>query len=502
MADNTPSNAPKDIGKLPEEETASEMPDGIVTPEGGETRLVIDFDSLLDQNAAEFEKKRIEAGIPEGGDLDNPPGDEEKQAEADRLQKQREADEEKERQEEEQRQAAERQQSSGGETAEQKAQREAAEKAEADKKAREQQAPKSAEEIERQKRDSDLDDLEKQVETHVKPTTRKIIDNFKDNAKKARDEAAQARAELKSLQSQLEEAKKSGVPKEVQDEIALLRERVRSVDASQDPAIVKKYEEPIKKNTEFVVDTLVKRGLSPDQGEMLKKGPLTMSRLKSVIDSIETGVGADGKQYTPDPDTADQLREAIRDNARLAKSRSEEITQWQQTYEVRQKQQQENVKKEIDDTNARANERVGKVIARFDFLQKPKDPEANDAPAVKAQKLKAIEEHNSEVLRFAEALKKDTATIKDAIVTAREGVLIREIVVPRLESRLAAALKEVEALRADKGRLRKAGEMARTTSPTPKATEPKETDEDAGLSGDDPFGSVIDSLAGKLVNKS
>jgi hypothetical protein len=490
MAD-APANAPTDIGKLAEEETG-ELVDGVLDQGAGEHHTPVDFDSLIDKSAAELMKKDPNAGAAGEGQ-----SEEDKQAAADALQKQREETEAAEAQAEKERLAAEARE---GETPEEKTAREATEKVEADRIAAE-EAQKNKQTDAQKARDADLDKLDSDVGEHVKPTTRKIIDSFKTNARKARDEAETARAETTALRAQLEEAKKGGVPKEIEGELTALRDRVREVDALQDPAIIEKYQ---------ILDTLAKAGMKQPEIDVLKKRGLTVGTIKQYIDFIDAGrgpdtIGPDGKkvaaiQHTPDPDTAESLREALRDNARLAKARDAEIDTWRAGHATRSQQQSEQIKQRAEATNRRAQDEVGKYVAEYDFLQKPSEPLANDPPAVKKVKQDAITAHNAAINLYAEAVKRDTGTVGDAYVHARVGVLLRDVVVPNLKKQRDALSKKLAEAEGELAKIKKAGSMSRTVSPAPRAPKEGEGNEPE-VNQDDPFGGIIDSLASSAAAK-
>lgn len=347
-------------------------------------------------------------------------------------------------------------------------------------------------------RDSDLNKFESGLDPHTKPKTRKIIDGIKAEATKARDraEAAEkARSELETKAADLEKRVSSTkLPDDVDKELSSLRDTVRQLNIERDPSIVTKYDAKIEANTSLVLDTLKKAGLPDTAVAELKKSGIRLNNVKAYIDMLDTGRGADGKQYTPDPEAAAALREALVDNGRLSKAKDAEISEWKTNWESRQKTQQVDQQKYIEEANQRQSKAVLEHASKFDFLKPPPEPVDSDSPAIKKDKEKARVAFNGLVTQYSEAIKKETADPISQLIAAKVGIMYRDLVVPRLQEKAATLEARIKELEGRVSANKQAGSVSRTVSPTPVKTAPKKYDPADDINDDDPFGSVLDSL--------
>ena len=342
---------------------------------------------------------------------------------------------------------------------------------------------------------AEIAELEKKIGPHASPKTKEQFNKVKEVAYKERAEREKIALELKQAREELEKAKTNTVPKELQDEIQQLRDKVRQFDASADPAIVNKYDKVINENTDSIIKTLTDAGLPKEHAETLKKNGVTLSNLKPYLDTLDTGKGADGKQYDADPDTAEAIRERLRENMRLSKDKDREITDWRNNFETRQKQAEETQKQSVAEAEKRLATEFQNHISKWDFLKKPADVLETDAPAIRKQKEQAIKEFNDTALKFSDSIKKETSTALDAQIAARTGILYRDFVAPKLASQLQTANKEIEALRTQINNMKKAGSVSKTIgTPKPAAAPKKE------ISLSDGFEDIIDSVASEAFN--
>lgn len=346
----------------------------------------------------------------------------------------------------------------------------------------------------------EIAEIESKLGQHTSPKTKQLFSEVKNLAVKERAEREKVAKELEETRKQIEELKKTtqSVPKEVEQEIQQLRDKVRQFDANADPAIINKYDSVISKNNESIIKTLTDAGLPEAHAAELKKKGVSLSTLKQYLDTLETGKGADGKQYEPDPDTAERIRESLRENMRLTKDKEREIESWKSNYEERTKKAEEEQKSSVEQATQRLNKEFETHIGQWDFLKKPADVADNDAPAIRKQKEEAIKAFNDTALKYADAIKKETTNPLDAQIAARIGILYRDHVAPALKSRLSDAQKEIEALRSQVASMKKAGSATRSVGTVaPRAAQAKE------VSVGDGFDDILDNMTQQaLANRS
>jgi hypothetical protein len=346
----------------------------------------------------------------------------------------------------------------------------------------------------------EIADIESKLGQHTSPKTKQLFAEVKNLASKERAEREKVSKELEETRKQIEELKKTtqSVPKEVEQEIQQLRDKVRQFDANADPAIINKYDSVISKNNESIIKTLTDAGLPESHAAEIKKKGVSLSSLKQYLDTLETGKGADGKQYEPDPDTAERIRESLRENMRLSKDKEREIESWKSGYEERTKKTEEEQKNSVEMATQRLNKEFETHIGQWDFLKKPSDVNDNDAPAIRKQKEDSIKQFNETALKYAESIKKETSNPLDAQIAARIGILYRDHVAPALKSRLSDAQKEIETLRSQVASMKKAGSATRSVGTvSPRASQAKE------VSIGDGFDDILDNMTQEaLANRS
>ena len=346
----------------------------------------------------------------------------------------------------------------------------------------------------------EIADIESKLGQHTSPKTKQLFAEVKNLASKERAEREKVSKELEETRKQIDELKKTtqSVPKEVEQEIQQLRDKVRQFDANADPAIINKYDSVISKNNESIIKTLTDAGLPEAHAAEIKKKGVSLSSLKQYLDTLETGKGADGKQYEPDPDTAERIRESLRENMRLSKDKEREIESWKSGFEERTKKTEEEQKNSVEMATQRLNKEFETHIGQWDFLKKPSDVNDNDAPAIRKQKEDSIKQFNETALKYAESIKKETSNPLDAQIAARIGILYRDHVAPALKNRLSDAQKEIETLRSQVASMKKAGSATRSVGTvSPRASQAKE------VSIGDGFDDILDNMTQQaLSNRS
>ena len=369
----------------------------------------------------------------------------------------------------------------------------------------EEKAPEEVKEetkpVEEDKKDDaakDLDAIESKLGQHTSPKTKSLFKEVKALAAKERGERERVAKELEETRKQLEEIKKAkeALPPNVNEELQQLRDRLRQFDANADPAIVQKYDKTIEKNNDTIIKTLVDAGLPKEHADKLKKNGVTLANLKPYLDTLETGKGADGKQYDADPDTAEAIRESLRENLRLAKDKGREIDEWRNNFEQRTKQTEEQQQKLIQDATQRLNKEFENHLGKWEFLKKPSDISDTDAPAIRKQKEEAINRYNESSLKFAETVKNETTDPLNAQIAARIGILYRDHVTPQLQNRLAEASKEIESLKAQVNKMKQSGSAAKSIGTNAPRASVK-----APVSMNEGFDDIVDSLASEIAQK-
>lgn len=357
----------------------------------------------------------------------------------------------------------------------------AADKAVADKEAADKAAAAKPATTER---DTDLK-VPEQSAAHLHPKTRKLIEERNSKIAAARDERDRLAKEKADLEAALNEerakAKTTVVPKQLEEEVKTLRERVRELDITKDPEIETKYDRPITENNDRVVETLKKFGFgtrivdgkavpAPEDIQALLKSGISLKTVKPYLDELDK---------LGEADDAETIREAIRENVRLGRGKQTEIDTWKKDYEGRvstrtqqQQQQAEQATTQIRTVaQAEMKAEVDSLVKDFPYILPPPAPDAKDAPAVREAKQKALEEFNAS----AEKVKQITAAFNPnglppekayaaqgkLNAAAVKGVLLSQHVLPRVLRDMKAKDARIAELEADLGKIRKAGSVSR-----------------------------------------
>lgn len=398
---------------------------------------------------------------------------------------------------------------------ERKSKRKAADEAEAKKKEEEEAAAaaeKEKETAEAEKPNTDDRDKDLKIEhgpnTHL--NTRKKFDAIAAKTKAARDERDAAIAEREALRKERDEFKakveSKEPPKELVEENKKLLEKVRELDIAQDPVLRKKYDEPAEANNERILNILRthkydKTKVTKSDGteefidnptaipRLLKDG-LTLKNLNPLIQALEKA------DLVED---AEDIREAIRANRRLADEKQVQIQSWKGDYSRRKQAQEQETKAQqekrqadfIAHTDTQLKAEVDELSKNFSYLKRPAGPLPTDPPAVVAAKNKQIAEFEAAEKQVAEAVKglntSEAPPEKFAEVVGRinanaiQSIMLKTHVLPRVLKEMAAKDARIKELEARLSKIDNASRISRaqgagpsTDNVNPTASQPRD----------------------------
>lgn len=343
----------------------------------------------------------------------------------------------------------------------------------------------------------DLEELEKGLDPHTKPKTRQVITKFKGEATAARERATKAEQERAAavkerddLQAQIKSGKP---PKEIEDELTTLRERVRELDVSKDPQIEAKYDKPISANTDAAIAMLGEYGLFK-VGEVDGDGKAT-GKFRDMTEKEKNGVTAQLKaggvslrtmaqhisrlEKSGDVEGAEQLRDLARENDRLAREKTTEITQIKGNYEGRAQartKEQQAAQEQISTITRTTSEKtlqadIAELAKSYPAIGLPPEPLATDSAAVVAAKKAAITEYKTAADQVTEAVKTfnsaglppEKAAEAQGRMTAAavKAVILQNHVLPKMVKESAAKDARIKELEAQVGKFRTAGGLNR-----------------------------------------
>lgn len=388
------------------------------------------------------------------------------------------------------------------ENAEKKAKEKAdAEAATAAENETEEDKKKKADDAAAEQRDADL---KYDLAPHTHDRTRKVITKFQTAAKNARDERDKERAErttevaaLKKERDELaEKSKSTALPKETEEEIKTLRERVRELDISHDPIIQKKYDAKISANNESIVDVLKNNGLgrikladgtekeNPAAIKQFMARGITTANVYPLI--VQLRKSAAKKETEGDIDgamaelkDADELHGLLRDNDRVAKDKQAEIDSWKGDYAKRQQDRDASVKQQQEargqafrsQTDTILKSDLATLAKDFSYINEPPAPTATDTPATRKAKETAIAEWTAasksvekEVAGFKTdglSPEKLTEVVGKLNASAIQAVVMKSHILPRVKREMAALAARNKELEAELGKIRDAGKLSR-----------------------------------------
>lgn len=342
-------------------------------------------------------------------------------------------------------------------------------------------------------RDKDLPQLSPQAH----PKTAKVFRDLTAKAVAARDErdqaTAKAQAELTALQQQVSEltakvsaAPKVEIPKEIETELATLREKVREFDITADPQLQTKYDAPQKQNNDAILGILKghKFGFSREKPDdpnsplvenpqaipnLLKAG-LTYDNLQQSIDTLKkAGLHADARK----------IERYLDANETLQEQKAREITDWKGNFESRrqmsdlqakkaQEAHAETVRKVTEQHITAATDEIAKA---FPYLKAPPAPLATDQPAIAKAKQEALDAFNQAAQKAQDDIKTfSTENLKPEEVpnligrvtaAAITSALLRHQVLPKAQKEIATQAARIKELEAQLEARENAGKLSR-----------------------------------------
>lgn len=355
----------------------------------------------------------------------------------------------------------------------------------------EEEKKKAAAATEQEKRDADL---KYEPGAHTHPKTRTVITKFQTAAKAARDERDRERVERATEVARLtkerdeasEKAKAVTLPKEAEDELKSLRERVRELDITQDPIIQKKYDSKITSNNESILSVLKAQGFgkvkkegteefvdNPAAVAQLVKSGLTLKTLKPMIDALEK---ADLIEE------AETVREALRENYRIQRDKQAEIESWKSDHARRTQERESITKQQREQQGAAFRQQTDtilksdlEVLAKdFSYINRPPDPLPTDVPATVKAKQAAIAEYDAAAKAIEGAVKgfntdniapeKLPEVVGRINAAAIQAQVIKLHVLPRVKAELAAGKARIAELEKELNGIREAGNLSRRHS--------------------------------------
>lgn len=318
-----------------------------------------------------------------------------------------------------------------------------------------------------------------QLAPHAHRNTRKAFDEVKGMARakalELEKRAIAAEKEREELKAKLAQAPAAGtaIPKEIEEEVKTLRERVRELDIAKDPAIEQKYDKRITANEEGVIAVLKKNGFGMVKGEgdkfvenprafeQLKKQGIGLSSLVTTLKALDA---ADPAQFPDAAADAEAIRELLRDNSRLSREKQAEIETWKTSYGQRKQQQETQTKQQAeqqaklfrDETAAQLTAATTEIEKNFPHLKAPPAPLPTDQPAIAKAKQEAIDAYTQAEAKVAEAIKSlDPADVPPEKIPALVGRInssaiayhmLQHHVLPKVLKELAAKDARIKAL--------------------------------------------------------
>lgn len=338
-------------------------------------------------------------------------------------------------------------------------------------------------------RDDDITAIESKIDPHASPKTRELMDGLKKAAIEARNKLEQAEKQAAELRAEVEARKTAPIPKETEELVKNLTEQIREIDITRDPTFAAKYDKKIQANETTITEALVENGLDPKVAEKVKRAGFSLNTLKPYIEAIEKGEDANGEKFEPNPDLAEQIRDAIRENSKLAKEREVEFNQLKSTYEARQKQIAAAEETKNNQLNERLRTEFKAHVDKFSFTKEPPKILDTDAPAVRKEKEKAISEFNDQITKFSETIRKVSSDPGEQGIAARIGILYRDVITPHLQKQVSTLETQLAEATAQLKKMRKAGSISptlRAPEALPKKGEPVQGEE---------FGDAVDAAA-------
>jgi hypothetical protein len=366
-------------------------------------------------------------------------------------------------------------------------------------------------------RDDDLK-LDVRQSAAMHPKTKKIIEERNQKIIAERNKAEAIAKEKEEMAAELNriraDLKKGVVPKDVEEELKTLRERIRELDIVKDPSLEAKYDKPAAQNQEKILKVLQEFGVGktqdgnddPEAVEALKKNGLTFKTVAPYIKKLSE----EGYE-----EEAEQLRELLRENIRIKDAREREISEWKTNFDAKKQQAQQFSQQEQEKTQVEVrqhaerliNSDIAELAKDFPFINRPPDPLPTDSPAVSRAKQEAIAAYDAAAKSISESVARldpsKASPDKVSEVTGRisasavQGIILRQHIIPRLAKDLAELRARNAELEAKVGKIKTAGNLSRAhaaaaTSPAGAKTALPESTEDAARQIAKEMGLAID----------
>lgn len=330
-------------------------------------------------------------------------------------------------------------------------------------------------------RDDDLK-LDVRQSAAMHPKTKKIIEernqkiiaerNKADTLAKEREEMA---AELNRVREQL---KKGAMPKEAEEELKTLRERIREMDITRDPSFEIRFDRPVAENQGRILNILQEFGVGktqdgeddPEVVENLKKEGLNFKTVAPYIKKLSE----EGYE-----EEAEQLRELLRENIRIKNSKEKEISEWKTNFETKKQQAAQFSQQQSEKTAVEVREHATRILnsdiaelsKEFPFLNRPADPLPTDSAAIVKAKQDAIAAYDSAAKSISDAVAQldpsKASPDKIAEVNGRltanavQNIIVRQHILPRLLKDLSDLKARNSELEAKVGKIKTAGSLSR-----------------------------------------
>ena len=295
---------------------------------------------------------------------------------------------------------------------------------------------------------------------NVAPRTKQVIEDFKKKGIEARNERDAIKKELEETRAKLKEG---GMDELTKKELEELRREVRASNIERDPGLRMRYDDRIKANETRVLKSFEDRfEVTPELITAIKSKGVTLNTMSKYIKQLEESGDVEG---------ADEMREMLRENAKLTRGKAEEIAAIQKDYEGYQARTKAEDERQFNEATERFRgalvEDLQGIGAKFPEFRRPPLPAEGDTDAVKKVKMEAVSKYDKD---FAQVVQKIKSCSEDQVLqfrTAAQGIVYRDHVIPSLTAKIADLTAQLEAAKGSLGKIKKAGSMTKAVS-TPK----------------------------------
>lgn len=321
---------------------------------------------------------------------------------------------------------------------------------------------------------------------HMRPKTRKVIEernakiiearNARDTAAKEKETLAQ---QVKDLQAKVDAAAAAKLPEAVEQELTQLRQTVRELDASRDPAIKTKYDSVIDTNRKSVIAILKDDfGLGKDKDgkddlsaiNAITKAGVSLASVAPYLKKMEEGGFVN---------EAEGIRETIRENIRLERARTAEITEAAKNGDQRRQQvqaqteEQQKLTTEVTSKALQSELKAGvdEYNKQYPYMHDPEPVKDGDSPATITAKNAAIADFKTATDKVKAECAALNWTGKPPEVAAElqgkvqanavQHIMLKNYVFPRLLKEATASAARIKELEAEVAKFKKAGSTNR-----------------------------------------